>query len=172
MNLKKRRVSLTDILLILLKPDNIVTDPYFPSVLRENTEIQAEFGADNTETFEYEYLEWTISFKPDQVYDDMVLEFKTMRPYTKGEEQMEFAYLQGLLQAYMMGKPKFKIAIVYYNPSTGEKILKKEVVFQMDKQEAERCLEEAIHRFEELRRILSNKIKVNIPLIEGNEGMA
>jgi hypothetical protein len=163
MNIKKRRVSLTEVLLILLKPDNIVSDPYFPSVLKENTEIQAEFGADNTETFEYEFSGWNIAFKPDQIFDDYILEFKTMRPYTKGEEQFEFAYLQGLLQAYMLGKPKFKIIIVYYNPSVGEKIIKKEATFETNTEDAEKYLSEAIGRLEKLREVLSSKVKINVP---------
>ena len=154
MNLKKRKVSLTEIVILLLKPDNYVSNPFFPSVLKENTEIQAEFGADNVETYEYEYRGWTISFRPDQVMENEILEFKVKRPYTKEPELKDFAYIQGLLQAYMMGIPKFRVVIVYYNPSENAKKVESEVTYDVAEGEAVGYLDLATERLEKLRELL------------------
>lgn len=154
MNLKKKKVNLTEIITLLLDPRMIVEEQYFPSVLHENTEIQAEYGADNKETFEHEYHGWSISFRPDQVEDDKIIEVKVRRPYSKVADLRAWAYLQGLLQAYMLGKPKFVIVIISYNPSAGSKKIELEQEFDVSVDEARNYLDISVGRLEAIRDIL------------------
>lgn len=163
MNLKNRRINITEIITILLTPENFVNNPYFPSVLSENTEIQAEFGADNRETFEAEYSDWNITMRPDQILDDHILEFKVKRPYTKLREMANWGYVQGLLQAFLLGKERFRLVVVDYNPSEKRKNISIDKFFQVNQEEAKSLLDEAIRRINTLRELLK-PIKLDVEI--------
>lgn len=161
MNLKKKHLNLTEVVTMLLDPKSLVESQYFPSVLHENVEIQAEYGADNRESHEFDFRGWSIAFKPDQIIDDRVYELKVRRPYTKIADMRAWAYVQGLLQAYMLGKSRFVVIVVSYNPSERSKRVEVEREFSVVESEAVKYLNEAIDRFETLRNILTPFVDKN-----------
>ena len=115
-DLKHRRLSMTEAVQLLLKPEDIVDDIYYRSrALSENADIQVQLGADNTERFEVEKNGWRFNFIPDQITDDGIIEVKVRRRYTKGRDQRLWAFTQALLQADLLNKPRFTIVIYSYD---------------------------------------------------------
>ena len=162
MKLRNRKANLTEIVRILLRQAAFFEGEYYPSeILQENKILQYEVGADNDETFEVNpdnWSNWTISFKPDQVFDDKVVEVKVRRKYTRAEDQKKEAFVQALLAAYLLKKPKFEICVINEN---------REVEYNgefntIDYAElANKLLYEAIYRFETLAAFRPVDVRVN-----------